>query len=477
MNHIKKIAKNTTVLLVSQVISYILAFFYMIYIARYLGADGFGILTFALAFTGIFGIFADMGLNTLTVREVSRDKSLTNKYFSNVLLIKIILSVLTFGIIILSINLLNYPQEAINIVYLIGLSVIITATSGIFNSIFQAHEKMEYQSIGLIINNVLLFIGVLLIIYYSLGILEFALIYLISSIIGFLYIFIVYLLKFPAKIRFNVNFWKPTIKEALPFGLTGISGMIYTYIDSVMLSLIQNNEVVGWYNGAYRLTLILLFIPNVINLAIFPKMAQYYDSNKNSLNLMYQRYFKYMIVLGIPTGFLITILADRIILLILGTGFLQSIVALQILIWTIVFTFAGAAFVQLLQSINKQVIITKISGICVIINIILNLILIPKYSYIGASYATLITEIILVGYVIYSSYKLGYGIEYKLVINDLFKVLLATFVMSLFIWYFKSLNLFLLIVIGVLLYFVILYIIRGMDEIDVSIFKQIINIK
>jgi|LGVE01.1.fsa_nt_gb O-antigen/teichoic acid export membrane protein len=75
MNTIQRIAKNTGVLLVSQIVSYILGFFFVIYTARYLGAEGFGILSFALAFTGIFGIFADLGLRQLTVRAVARDKS------------------------------------------------------------------------------------------------------------------------------------------------------------------------------------------------------------------------------------------------------------------------------------------------------------------------------------------------------------------------------------------------------------------
>jgi len=86
MNTVQRIAKNTGVLLVSQIASYILGFFFVMYTARYLGAGGFGILSFALAFTGIFGVFSDLGLSTLTVREVARDKSLARKYFGNIAL-------------------------------------------------------------------------------------------------------------------------------------------------------------------------------------------------------------------------------------------------------------------------------------------------------------------------------------------------------------------------------------------------------
>ena len=80
MNTVQRIAKNTGVLLISQIASYIIGFFIIMYTARYLGAEGFGILSFALAFTGIFVVFADVGLRQLTVREVARDKSLAGKY-------------------------------------------------------------------------------------------------------------------------------------------------------------------------------------------------------------------------------------------------------------------------------------------------------------------------------------------------------------------------------------------------------------
>ena len=86
MNTVQRIAKNTGVLLASQIVSYAIGFFFVMYTARYLGAGGFGVLSFALAFTGIFGVFADLGLRQLTVREVGRDKGLAGKYPWNIAL-------------------------------------------------------------------------------------------------------------------------------------------------------------------------------------------------------------------------------------------------------------------------------------------------------------------------------------------------------------------------------------------------------
>ncbi|GAH67637.1 unnamed protein product, partial [marine sediment metagenome] len=177
----------------------------------------------------------------------------------------------------------------------------------------------------------------------------------------------------------------------------------------------------------------------------------------------------------IPIGIGTTLLADRIILLIFGIEYAQSIIALQVLIWTMVLTFAGAAFVKLFESINRQIVITKISGICVIVNILLNLFLIPKFSYVGASIATVITEFILVGSIFIFAYKFGYGIQDKKVVKNISKVIIASVVMGAFLWYFKSLNLFILIILAILFYLIMIYLIKGINYEDVQIFKRIIK--
>ncbi len=190
MSGIRKIAKNTSVLLLSQVISYILAFFYTIYTARYLGASGFGILSFALALGAILSIFTELGLSTLTAREVSREKSLANKYIGNTMVLKIILSIITLTLMFLVVYIENYSPEIAIIVYFITISFVMGAFTNIFYSIFQAYEKMEYQSIGKIINSVIMFSGIILIINYQMSITNFALIYLIASIISLIFGFI-----------------------------------------------------------------------------------------------------------------------------------------------------------------------------------------------------------------------------------------------------------------------------------------------
>ena len=179
---VKRIAKNTGILFVSNIISKFFIFIFTVYMARYLGTEGFGIISFALAFTGIFGIIADMGLQPLTVREVARNKNLTEKYLGNITIIKFILGLITFVLIVLTINLMNYPTETVYVVYLIAFYVLIDSFNRTFYSIYQGHEKMEFVGIGSILNSSLMLLGVFTAMYFGFNVEGFAYIYLISII-------------------------------------------------------------------------------------------------------------------------------------------------------------------------------------------------------------------------------------------------------------------------------------------------------
>jgi len=474
MNTVQRIAKNTGVLLFAQIASYILGFFFVMYTARYLGAEGFGILSFALAFTGIFGVFSDLGLSTLTVREVARNKSLAKKYLGNITAIKIILVVITFGLIVITINLVGYPEQTIKVVYLVVLSVIFGAFSNMFNSIFQAYEKMEYVSVGRILSSALMLSGALFAISQGLSVIGFAFIYFLASVIVLIYSSAISTWKFAKpKIEVDWSFWKPTIKEALPFALVAVFVVINQRIDRIMLSKMVDMTSVGWYSAAYNLVLMLEFIPAAFVSSIYPLTSRFYSS-KERLEFMLRRGTKYMFMLGLPIGVGTTLLADKIILLIYSQDYIPSISALQILVWSEVIIFVAILFNNLLVSTNKQILVTKQVGIVVSANIIMNLILIPRYSYIGASVATVISSF--VSFILLYNYisKEGYFLTNEL-IRPCMKILISCLVMGVYIFFFRELNFFILILSSALIYLVLLYLMKILDDIDINLLKDVLK--
>ena len=475
MNTVQRIAKNSLVLLASNIISKILGFFYVMYIARYLGAEGFGILSFALAFTGIFSVFSDLGLGSLTIREVARDKSLAGKYFGNITVIKIILVIITFGLITITINLLGYPKQTVKVVYFLALSVILSSFSNIFNSIFQAYEKMEYQSLGQILSSALMLSGALFAISHGLDVIGFASIYFLVSAVALGYSFAVYTWKFSLpKLEIDWNFWKPTIKEALPFFLSAVVDIIAFKIDIIMLSMMKGDMVVGWYSAAYRLIEALMFIPATFAGAIYPVLSNFYVSSQESLKLIYKKSFKYLFIVGLPIAVGTTILAHKIILFIYKSSFTHSIIALQILIWTIPIIFLSYMFGTMLASVNKQFLALKINFLCMILNITINLILIPRYSYVGASIATVITT--LLSFILFFRFLSKF--IYKIQIHKyILKPIMASTIMGLFIFSFTRMNIFLLVCISIVIYFGVLILLKTFSKKDISLFKQVVKIK
>lgn len=472
MSSVRGIAKNMGVLLISQIISYILGFFYFIYMARYLGAEGFGILSFALAFTGILGILLDLGLNSLMVREIAKDYSLREKYLGNISIIKLILSFVTLIIIIISINLLNYSHLVINVVYLIGLYIIFNTFTLMFYSIFQAYEKLEYRSIGDILNSVLMFLGVIIAIYLGANVFGFALIYALVGLITLLYSFLICIIKFPIKnFDIDLDFWKDIFKIGIPISIALIFASVTFKVDTIILSIIKGNIEVGFYNASYKFIEILLFIPLVFTSPVYPLFSKYYVSSRESFKLMFKKSIKYLSIIGIPIAIGTPLIAEKLILFTYGYGFLNSVIALQILIWAIPFLFLDYIFTIILITVNKQKLLMKITFICLIFNILTNIIFIPFFGFLAASIITVLTEIIYSFIAYYYISKLIYKIkDYNLIL----KPVIASSIMFLIIYFF-NLNLILSIIIASIVYFISLFIIKGLDEEDINFLRRIFN--
>ena len=475
MNTVQKLTKNTLILLISQIVSIIMGSLYVMYTARYLGAENFGVLSFSLAFTGMFSIFSDMGLSQITVRDIARDKSLTEKYISNIISMEIMLSFFTLFIIIVSTNLLNFPPNKACIIYLISLSTIIGTFNKIFYSIYQAHEKMEFQSLGQIINSILLFLGSVIAIYYHYDVVVFALIYVIVSIVNLTYNIMISILAFAKpKLKFEYTFLEETLKKAIPFAMTGISINIYLWIDTILLSLFKSDIVVGWYNASYKLILMLLFIPVLLNNSLFPIMSKYYITSESSLKTTFRKLLKFMIIIGLPLGFGTLVVADKIILLIYGSKFTNSAIVLKILIWSLVLIYIRNPFERLLESINKQATVSRIFILGAVFNVLLNLMLIPKYSYIGAGIATVATDLIVLISLVISTRSLGYFLL-KNEILDIIKVLVACGIMFIFLKIFSDLSLFVVIICAIIIYISSLIILQILDNNDKRLIKSVFN--
>ena len=481
MTTAKRIAKNSAFIFLGDAIGAILQLILVVYLVRCLGDVTFGKYAFAFAFTSLFMILSDLGLSVMSIREIARDASKAGEYLTNISITKFILSLITIVLIILTINLMHYPRDTTMAVYIVGGVTVFTSFTSSFRSIFRAFERMEYETITKIVEKILIFGAVMPVLFLGYGLIEVVSAMLIAQALIFVFTLMVVIKKFTRpKLSFDLSLCKSLIKEALPFGLASVFAVIYFQTDTVMLSMMKGDAVVGWYNAAYRLVMGVLFIPGAFVGALYPVLSRYFTSSKDSLMFVYEKSFKFLLMLAIPLGIGTTLLADRIIIFLYGEDFAPSIIALQILIWVASILFIYSIVGYVLASINKQLVDTRITGISALLNVGLNLLLIPTYSYVGAGIASIISQVFVFTCEFSYLQRSGYGFKVSKIV---LKPLCAGSVMGLLIYSLKlmSINLFVIVIGAIVTYAACLYLLKAFDEKEMEmmrgVFKNKVSVK
>lgn len=475
MQTVSRIAKNTIVTMGAEIVNKILALILTIAIARYLGDIGFGQYSFVITMMMLFQVLADFGLDALTIREVAKNLDKTQAYLGNILALKFGLGLVSFILLSIVINLMNKPAAVVYGTYIAGLTVIFFSLANTFNSIFNAHERLDLKALLSILTRAVVFGLTLLAIAYKSSLIVIISVILISEILRTIISWLICGRKF-VPIRFSIDFslCKKFLITSIPFALISIIALIYFKIDIVMLSLMKDDQVVGWYSAAYALLSALLFITDAYNLAIFPALSRYATQAKELLAFSWERSVKYLLVISLPISVGTTILADRFISLFYSSGYAPATSALQILIWTLPWIFVNSINMRVLYATDKQKEATAVAIISMCLNILFNYILIPKYSYIGASLATILVEIINVSIFFWLVSKL-------LVLKaDMGKILprplFAALVMGVVIYYLRFLNLAVLIATGAALYSTLLFVLGAFDEDDKRIIRKLVPV-
>ena len=397
MKEIQRILKNLSVLSLARIVSMFFGFFYTVYTTRYLGPANYGILAFALALNGIFGVIANFGLDPLTVREVARNKNLAGKYLANGIVLKLLFGCLTFLIVFVVVNLLGYPEITKKVVYLITIFTILGGINNLFYSIYQAFEKMEFISIGQILKSVLLLIFAIVGIKFNFDVIYFALIYLIVGFIELIYNLVITILWKPLKLgtMIDFEFWKVILAESSWFAIAAFTTSLYYYFDSVMISYMKGNFEVGIYNAAYRLANIVLIIPQIYFLTVYPKLSNTYIKNLNTFKILSEISITIMWILSFIVGILGFIFSNIVVTFIYGKEYLDAVPIFKIIIWSISLAYITIGLGNILDAIGHQKLRFYIVLFSCILNIILNYFFIPIYGAFGAAISTLIARIVI----------------------------------------------------------------------------------
>ena len=385
---------NTGWLLVEKMLRIIVGLFVAVWVARYLGPEQFGIFSYALSFVALFTTIATLGLDEIVVRELVKDEGCRNELIGTVFWLKLMGAFVMLAVLAIAVNFTSNDTNTNTLIFIIA-SATIFQSFNVVDMYFQSIVLSKYVAYANIISLLISSIVKIFLILNEAQLIAFAWVVLFDSIVlasGFIYFYIknnstfkIEHLKFSKSIAVNL------LQDCWPLVLSGIAIMVYMKIDLVMIKEMMNSEAVGQYAAAIRLSESWYFIPMVVASSLFPAIInakkqgeeQYYTR----LRIFYSLMLWTAIVIALPIAFF----SDWIVNLLYGEEYNNAASVLIIHIWASIFVFAGVASSKWLINENLQIYLSINTGIGALINILLNLILIPKMGITGSALATVIS--------------------------------------------------------------------------------------
>ncbi len=481
-----KIAYNTIIQIISKTISTALGLAAIAYMARYLGQVGFGQYTTIITFISFFAVLADLGLTLVTAQMIShapvQAESLTtdqNKILGNLLGLRLISAIIFLGIAPLVVLFLPYEPVIKLGVAIITFSFLCIALNQIFVGLFQKHLRMDKVSIAEIIGRVILVFSIFIVIRFNYGLLGIIVATVISSMVNFLLHYIFSLSFARIKLQFDFALWREIMKKSWPLAVTIVFNLIYLKTDTLLLSLIKRPSAigimaeVGLYGAAYKVVNVVITLPFMFAGIILPILtACWVKKDKEGFKNILQKSFDVMAVFAIPLTIGTQFLAKDVMVLVAGHEFTGSGPILQILILAALLIFLGNIFAHAIIAIDKQRKIISAYIFTAVTAVIGYFIFIPRFSYFGAAWVTIYSELAIALASIYLVWKFtNFFPNFKMI----YKSLAAALVMSTTIYtmfYYDITNLIIILCSAIIAYFVSLYFLKGLTKQDI---KDLLN--
>lgn len=365
-----------------------------VYVARYLGPEQLGLLSYTLSIVALFATMNHLGLDGLTVRELVQKPEQKAGILGTVVVLKSIASVLA----ILAIGLFAFSTEQLNSIeywmLLVASGAILFHPLNVIEFWFESKVLGRLTSIAKSVSLILVAIFKVLLVITGAQVLFFGLAFAMeTTLIG-----LIFILFYTRQSQISFSHWRfefPRAKYLLSqswlimFG--AIFGIIYLKVDQVMLMWLSGKEEVGVYAVAAQLSEAWFFVPLAIVASLFPKLIMLKDTNPQQYQLRLQQIFDLLFLLAFVLAIATTFLAEPIIAILYGQEFERSASILKIHVWSSIFIFMRALFSRWIH-IERVLIFSFISqGAGALSNVALNLMFIPSYGAEGAAVATLIS--------------------------------------------------------------------------------------
>lgn len=391
-----KYFSNTSWLFAEKILRMIVGLFVGIWVARYLGPDRFGLLSYAGSFVGLFSAIATLGLDGIAVRELVKYPGKEYSLMTTVFILKLFGGILTLLVLYIAVQVTSNDTYTNMLIFIIA-SATIFQSFNVIDLYFQAKVMSKYVVISNIISLFISSLVKIVLIVVDAPLEAFAWVVLFDSLVlalGFIYFFLKHSQISIRYLTFDKMMAAELLRDSWPLILSGMVIAVYMKIDQVMIKEMLDNEAVGNYAAAVRLSEAWYFIPMVISASLFPAIINAKKVSEKLYHDRLQKLYDFLVWMAIAIAIPMSYLSDWIVDLLFGSKYSDAGNVLVIHIWTGVFVFLGVASSKwfVAENLQKYSFYRTLAG--AIINVFLNFLLIPRYSIHGAAIATLISQAI-----------------------------------------------------------------------------------
>jgi O-antigen/teichoic acid export membrane protein len=405
-NFVSKLLSGAASLSASQVARRVFRALFLLLAARLLGPEVFGLYVLLFTVMELLALISGAGFGDYLTREVAKSPNLAYQLLFRITELRVVYLLLLAAIVIPGLSLLKYSPYVLGNAALLSLTLAPRAIAESSQGIIRAmHRFTLIFWIELLQGMVLLAVGALLLVR-GWGLHGVIWADIASIAVGALVALPIALRLAPSRVR-NAGGWKQTIRDTFAFNLYPLIVNTYDRVDVVLLSKLVGNAAVGIYSLPYRLYAALSILPFGIMGTLFPSLSKssWGQDEKTRCSIAMQLLYAAALFLILAS----MLLADVLVQFVLGPGYQGSAGVLRILAWATIPTFMNYALNIFLLARNQERVFLRTAAVCTVVNIVANLVLIPRYSYFAAAAVTILTEIVLLGQNVFLIHKsVGY---------------------------------------------------------------------
>ena len=468
--------KNASILMTSQLVTWALALLLTIFMPRYLGATAVGEFVIASSIWAIMGMLIGAGIDTLLTKQIAREPDRTPQLVGTALMLRVVFFIVSCGVVALYVHVMAFPSTTVSIIWIIGGSVLLSQIALTCQSALQGLEAMQYTSLANVVSKVINTVVGLSVILLNYGIYAVGFTQVAAALVNAI-LLLIFLRRYytPQFQRQAAPVWT-MIRSGVPYLMSGLGLILYGQVDVLIIASLVNTQEIGWYGAASQLFSTLLFIPVVFTTAVFPVLARTYAATPDALPQVLRKTFDMLLLVSIPIGLGILIVAPQIVVILFGPAFRPSGPILALMGIVLIFTYQNVLIGQFLISTDRQNSWTIVMVVAAIITVPLDLVLVPwcqrefGNGAIAGALSFIVTEfaMVVVGIWLLPKGSLGWSN-----VRSGVQIIFAGVAMVGAAWWLRDMFIVIPICVGAITYISIIALLRVVPREDVATFTQV----